>query len=129
MRHIAAHAQLATHHLSAGGLYFIARCAYDAKRLRDSRAEAVHSAPKAIYVLPVVCSDALFALLTTAALRGTLATLRSKGSNLRLNIYRVYSAALGCTAVFCAGYLSFEAYFHATQPQNEKWQFEWVRDH
>lgn len=112
---------------SAGVCYYIACCALDGKRVRDSVDEDAQQMPQAIYVMPVALLEALFAIATTNALRGSLQHLKSKGSSLRLNVYRCFAGCLAAVVACCIAYLGFELHFHATHPQHEKWQFEWVR--
>ena len=107
--------------------YYVAACALDGKRVRDAVDEDAQQRPQAIYLLPVAVLEALIATATCISLRGSLQHLKSKGSSLRLNVYRCFAGCLLVVAACCVGYLMFELHFHVTHSKREKWQFEWVR--
>jgi Lung seven transmembrane receptor len=111
----------------AAALYFIAAVALDAKRSRNSRDEDAQQHTQATYLLPLGILESLLAVAVFSALRNSLWHLGNKGSRLRLNLYRCFAACVALVAAACIGYLSYEAYFHATHAVNEKWQYEWVR--
>jgi Lung seven transmembrane receptor len=108
-------------------VYFAATLALAAKRFRNAVDEGALQHSALVYVLPVAALEGVLAAAVWAAFRGSLRHLKGKGSRLRLNVYRLYAGCVAAVAASCVAYLTFAAYFHATHPQNQKWQYEWVR--
>jgi hypothetical protein len=112
--------------MHAAALYFVASFAFDFKLFRDSLVEDPKLQPQLTYLVPLSAVEAFFTFAAFRALHSSLRHLKAKGSNFRLVVYRCFAVCMCLVVIAVAGYLTFEAYFHATHPQFEKWQFEWV---
>ncbi|XP_031249550.1 transmembrane protein 87B isoform X1 [Pistacia vera] len=77
-------------------------------------------------VLPDAFLDAFLILWTFTALSKTLEQLQSKRSSIKLDIYRKFSNALAVTVIASVVWISYEVYFKATDPFNERWQSAWI---
>lgn len=113
--------------MRAAALYFVASFAFDLKLFQDSLVEDPKLQPQLTYLVPLSALETFYMFAVFRALRSSLRHLKAKGSNFRLIMYRCFAVCMGVVVIAVVGYLTFEAYFHATHPQFEKWQFEWVR--
>ncbi|XP_044490890.1 transmembrane protein 87B [Mangifera indica] len=77
-------------------------------------------------VLPDAFLDAFLILWIFNALSKTLEQLQSKRSSIKLDIYRKFSNALAVTVIASVVWITYEVYFKATDPFNERWQSAWI---
>jgi hypothetical protein len=110
----------------AGFLYFVASLSLEIKILRNTVDEDAKYAALPALRLPLAALEATFAVAMLKSLVATISQIKSKGSQMRLYVYRVFAACMLTVALVCGGYVMFESYYHTIAPHYEKWQFEWV---
>ncbi|EXB97284.1 Transmembrane protein 87A [Morus notabilis] len=77
-------------------------------------------------VLPNAFLDAFLILWIFTSLSRTLEQLQAKRSSVKLDIYRKFSNALAVTVIASITWITYEVYFKATDPFNERWQSAWI---
>lgn len=77
-------------------------------------------------VLPDAFLDAFLILWIFTSLSKTLDQLQAKRTSVKLDIYRKFSNALAVAVIASVAWITFEVYFKATDPFNERWQSAWI---
>ncbi|KAK8567873.1 hypothetical protein V6N13_105820 [Hibiscus sabdariffa] len=77
-------------------------------------------------VLPDAFLDAFLILWIFTSLSKTLEQLQVKRTSAKLDLYRKFSNALAVAVIASVGWITFEVYFKATDPFNERWQSAWI---
>ncbi|KAJ8754958.1 hypothetical protein K2173_015470 [Erythroxylum novogranatense] len=77
-------------------------------------------------VLPDALLDAFLVLWIFTSLSRTLEQLQVKRSTVKLEIYRKFSNVLVSTVIASVAWITYEVYFKATDPFNERWQSAWI---
>ncbi|GKV23849.1 hypothetical protein SLEP1_g33538 [Rubroshorea leprosula] len=77
-------------------------------------------------VLPDAFLDAFLILWIFTSLSKTLDQLQAKRISVKLDIYRKFSNALVVTVIASVAWITYEVYFKATDPFNERWQSAWI---
>ncbi|OMO79935.1 Transmembrane receptor, eukaryota [Corchorus capsularis] len=77
-------------------------------------------------VLPDAFLDAFLILWIFTSLSKTLEQLQAKRTSIKLDLYRKFSNALAVAVIASVAWISYEVYFKATDPFNERWQSAWI---
>ncbi|XP_022748582.1 transmembrane protein 87B-like [Durio zibethinus] len=77
-------------------------------------------------VLPDAFLDAFFILWIFTSLSKTLEQLQVKRVSVKLDLYRKFSNALAMAVIASVAWLTYEVYFKAADPFNERWQSAWI---
>ncbi|XVF68103.1 hypothetical protein PTKIN_Ptkin10aG0176300 [Pterospermum kingtungense] len=77
-------------------------------------------------VLPDAFLDAFLILWIFTSLSKTLEQLQAKRISVKLDLYRKFSNALAVAVIASVAWITYEVYFKATDPFNEKWQSAWI---
>ncbi|KAK5842078.1 Transmembrane 87B [Gossypium arboreum] len=77
-------------------------------------------------VLPDAFLDAFLILWIFTSLSKTLEQLQVKRISAKLDLYRKFSNALAVAVIASVAWITFEVYFKATDPFNERWQSAWI---
>ncbi|TYI48903.1 hypothetical protein E1A91_D13G280800v1 [Gossypium mustelinum] len=70
--------------------------------------------------------DAFLILWIFTSLSKTLEQLQAKRISVKLDIYRKFSNALAVAVIASVAWITYEIYFKATDPFNERWQSAWI---
>ncbi|PPD70711.1 hypothetical protein GOBAR_DD32407 [Gossypium barbadense] len=76
--------------------------------------------------LPDAFLDAFLILWIFTSLSKTLEQLQAKRISVKLDIYRKFSNALAVAVIASVAWITYEIYFKATDPFNERWQSAWI---
>eukprot|EP01024_Parvocaulis_polyphysoides_P036503 TRINITY_DN3244_c2_g2_i2.p1 TRINITY_DN3244_c2_g2~~TRINITY_DN3244_c2_g2_i2.p1 ORF type:complete len:544 (+),score=43.31 TRINITY_DN3244_c2_g2_i2:45-1634(+) len=79
-----------------------------------------------LLVLPASLLDAVFILWIFTALSRTLTQLQKKNQGVKLMLYRRFTNALAITVWIAVLWLVYELWFRFSDPDNEKWRYEWL---
>ncbi|XVF45732.1 hypothetical protein PTKIN_Ptkin02bG0230100 [Pterospermum kingtungense] len=77
-------------------------------------------------VLPDAFLDAFLILWIFTSLSKTLEQLQAKRISVKLDLYRKFSNALAVAVIASVAWITYEVYFKATDPFNERWQSAWI---
>ncbi|OMO92067.1 Transmembrane receptor, eukaryota [Corchorus olitorius] len=77
-------------------------------------------------VLPDAFLDAFLILWIFTSLSKTLEQLQAKRTSIKLDLYRKFSNALAVAVIASVAWITYEVYFKATDPFNERWQSAWI---
>ncbi|XP_039035069.1 transmembrane protein 87B-like [Hibiscus syriacus] len=76
--------------------------------------------------LPDAFLDAFLILWIFTSLSKTLEQLHAKRILVKLDLYRKFSNALAVAVIASVAWITYEIYFKATDPFNERWQSAWI---
>ncbi|KAK8626654.1 hypothetical protein V6N13_134288 [Hibiscus sabdariffa] len=76
--------------------------------------------------LPDAFLDAFLILWIFTSLSKTLEQLQAKRISVKLDLYRKFSNALAVAVIASVAWITYEIYFKATDPFNERWQSAWI---
>ncbi|XWS40310.1 hypothetical protein CRYUN_Cryun18bG0129600 [Craigia yunnanensis] len=77
-------------------------------------------------VLPNAFLDAFLILWIFTSLSKTLEQLQAKRITVKLDLYRKFSNALAVAVIASVAWITYEVYFKAADPFNERWQSAWI---
>ncbi|XP_022762901.1 transmembrane protein 87A-like [Durio zibethinus] len=77
-------------------------------------------------VLPDALLDAFLILWIFTSISKTLEQLQAKRISVKLDLYRKFSNALAVAVIASVAWITYEVYFKATDPFNERWQSAWI---
>ncbi|KAK8582635.1 hypothetical protein V6N13_069407 [Hibiscus sabdariffa] len=111
--------------LLIGGTYFLASELLDITEYVGTIND-ISGRARLFLVLPDAFLDAFLILWIFTSLSKTLEQLQVKRISAKLDLYRKFSNALAVAVIASVGWITFEVYFKATDPFNERWQSAWI---
>eukprot|EP01025_Chloroclados_australasicus_P014318 TRINITY_DN16710_c0_g1_i2.p2 TRINITY_DN16710_c0_g1~~TRINITY_DN16710_c0_g1_i2.p2 ORF type:complete len:547 (+),score=64.31 TRINITY_DN16710_c0_g1_i2:49-1641(+) len=111
--------------LFLGVVYLLAILAYDVTS-NVGKVDDFNGIERLLLILPVAILDVVMFLWIFTALSRTLIKLQTKNQGAKLSLYRKFTNAIIFVVWVGALWLGYEVWFRFSDPDNEKWRYEYV---